>query len=139
MPSQGQLEKIAEQMELHPTAGERWLAEILKKWCAKRDIVWTTHVAMYGCIVDFFFPQFHLAVELDGSYHDLLKDSLRDTRLLENGVKVWRMTNPRTKQELSSLFYKLSAELRYQQNRRPSRKKPGFFTYSQRSYLQEEK
>jgi very-short-patch-repair endonuclease len=68
---------------------------------------------MYGCIVDFYFPQLKLVVELDGSQHDPQKDSQRDARLLKNGVNVIRFANPTNQAELNSIFYRIYSEARY--------------------------
>ena len=46
-------------------------------------------------IVDFFLPDYNVAIEIDVGYHDNIRkdDYLRDKELLKNGVKILRIRN----------------------------------------------
>lgn len=48
-------------------------------------------------IIDFYCPQFHLAIELDGEYHfdeyRIEQDKLRTKHLLNKGIRVLRFEN----------------------------------------------
>src|SRR5258708_7438439 len=95
----------------------------MKKWCQKKDIICVSQIAMHGYIVDFFFPQYGVVVELDGPFHDAKKDSLRDETLLKNGVSVMRFKNPTDRIELNAIFFRVYAEIRYQIGRRKMARK----------------
>lgn len=113
MVSQHRLEELAARLEKNQTPHERWLATHMKRWCDQKDLLCHPQIAMHGYIVDFFFPQLSLAVELDGSQHDPVRDSQRDARLLKNGVQVIRFKNPTSRVELNDIFWRIYAEARY--------------------------
>jgi very-short-patch-repair endonuclease len=76
-----------------------------------------TQIAMHGYIVDFFFPQFNTAIELDGPHHDRKRDAQRDATLLKNGVQVLRFKNPEDKVGLNQIFCRIYSEIRFQSRR----------------------
>lgn len=117
MPSQERLEKFAAYLDRNKPKWEKLLERRLKNWCAKKDIVCVTQIAMHGYIVDFFFPQFNTAVELDGPLHDERRDAQRDAALLKNGVQVLRFKNPEDKVGLNAIYYRIYSEIRYQARR----------------------
>ena len=46
-----------------------------------------------GYIADFYCPAAHVAIEVDGGYHDPLKDAIRDRHLRRTGFLTVRFTN----------------------------------------------
>lgn len=121
---QERLEKFAAYLDRNPTFGEKQVAQWLRKWCQKHDIVWATQIAMHGYIVDFFFPQFSLVVELDGPQHNERRDALRDQKLVSAGLEVMRFPSPATRCDVGQIFFQLSAELRWRDKRRQRRFPP---------------
>jgi len=65
-------------------------------------------------IADFYIPMFGLIIELDGGYHNTIKqeehDSWRDRWFKRHGISVWRMTNEEsfiiTKEDILKQFGK---------------------------------
>lgn len=115
MVSQKRLEEFATHLDKNQTFHEKWLARKMKRWCEKKDLLCHSQIAMHGYIVDFFFPQINLAVELEGSWHRdrLEKDEQRDAHLLKNGVRLIRFPNPRDNVELNQILYRIYAEAGY--------------------------
>src|SRR6267142_3873682 len=113
MVPQNRLEEFAAHLEKNQTRHERWLWKRMRRWCEQRDLLCHPQIAMHGYIVDFYFPQINIAIELDGRQHNIEKDAQRDARLLENGVRVLRFPNPRTNAELNQVFFRIYAEARY--------------------------
>jgi very-short-patch-repair endonuclease len=74
-------------------------------------------------IIDFYCPDSQLAIELDGEYHDDLKqkeyDEERTRELSDVGVQVIRFKNKDVVQNLPSVLQEISLHLRIS----PSRKK----------------
>lgn len=113
--SQKWLEARAAELERNQTYQEKWLGKKMKRWCEKKDLLCHPQITMCGYIVDFFFPQINLAIELDGSHHSLQigKDEQRDAHLLKNGVRLLRFPNPRNNVELNQILYRVYAEAAY--------------------------
>ena len=112
------LEKRAMELERNQTRHERWLNRKMQRWCQQKDLLCHPQIAMHGCIVDFYFPQLNLVVELDGRQHDPQKDAQRDARLLKNGLNVIRFQNPTNQVELNNIFFRLYAEAVYKLKKR---------------------
>ena len=123
MPTQKRLEEFAAYLDRNQTSSEKWLARRMKSWCLKKVIVCVTQIAMHGYIVDFFFPEYAFAVELDGPFHDKKRDQQRDAHLLKNGVQVLRFKNPSNYVELNQIFFRIYSEARYQARRRKGKGK----------------
>jgi len=66
-------------------------------------------------LLDYFFPQLRLAVELDSELHDQEKDKLRDQYLEKIGIKVWRLLNFQKKETQRKDFAKLCEYMRSQE------------------------
>ncbi len=112
------IEKRAAELEGDQTHYEKWVGRALGRWCGKRDILVYPQIALYGYILDFYFPQLGLAIELDGQQHDAEKDAIRDRNLREKGVTVLRFPNPTNSLELNAILFKIAAEARYRENHR---------------------
>ncbi|RZI38533.1 DUF559 domain-containing protein, partial [Herbaspirillum sp. HC18] len=71
---------FAKRMRMSPTAGERRLEKILlglNDGILKGRFT-TQHVVSGDWIVDFYFPEIRLAVEVDGSFHSTVRQKQRD-------------------------------------------------------------
>ena len=62
------------------------------------------HVAL-GYILDFYCPEYRLAVELDGSYHDPARDAQRDQALARWHVTVLRFPTDKPTEEIISAIH----------------------------------
>jgi len=87
-----ELQKRARSMRNDPTEPEKRLWRILSNsqlggYKFRRQAV----IGQY--IVDFLCPRARLIVEVDGDMHDAQADAVRDTRLLNQGYLVLRVTN----------------------------------------------
>ena len=71
------LEKRAMELERNQTRHERWLNRKMQRWCQQKDLLCHPQIAMHGCIVDFYFPQLNLVVELDGKPYPRRKTPAR--------------------------------------------------------------
>lgn len=58
--------------------------------------------------VDFYLPQAFLVIEIDGSQHDAIADSVRDNHLARFGIKTIRISTSEVENENESLQKKLS-------------------------------
>ena len=63
-------------------------------------------------LLDYFFPQLRLAVELDSELHTPEKDRLRDEYLGKLGIKVWRLLNFQKKEVQRKDFRELCKFMR---------------------------
>ena len=63
-------------------------------------------------LLDYYFPDLHLAVELDSDYHDPSKDKLRDMYLERLGIKVYRMDGLHKPSVQKKEFRELTSEMR---------------------------
>lgn len=86
---------FAKQLRENQTPAERCLAEIIRDFNEKQPTRFYQQVIILDYIVDFYFPEARLAVEVDGLIHDSKKeqDEARQKHLEEYGVKVLRFTN----------------------------------------------
>jgi very-short-patch-repair endonuclease len=89
------VEKIsyARNMRVKPTETESILWEILK---GKRlGVKFRRQSIIYGWIVDFYSPEIHLVIEIDGGYHNerIMQDKIRKNKISSIGVKVMRFKN----------------------------------------------
>lgn len=62
--------------------------------------------------LDYYFPEVHLAVELDSDLHDSKKDKIRDEYLKKLGIETFRMTGLDNVSVQKKEFPKLAARLR---------------------------
>ena len=63
-------------------------------------------------LLDYFFPQLRLAVELDSDLHDKERDKLRDEYLGKLGIKVWRLLDFQKKDVQRKNFRELCKYMR---------------------------
>ena len=63
-------------------------------------------------LLDYFFPQLRLAVELDSDLHDKIRDNLRDQYLEKLGIKVWRLLDFQKKTTQRNEFRELCKYMR---------------------------
>jgi very-short-patch-repair endonuclease len=110
--------KFADRLRRQPTKNEALLWHRLKSLRFKWDVEIWRQTVIENYILDFYFPDLYLGVELDGPLHDPEKDSRRDAKLLHRGVRIIRFPNPENKQELTDLIYKISTEVNFQKNRK---------------------
>lgn len=58
---------------------------------------WDAQEVVWGFIPDFYHPEYNLAIEVDGSIHDIeeikQRDQLKERILKNHGVKIIRLTN----------------------------------------------
>jgi len=122
--------QFAIDMRKNPTEAERMLNEGLKAYREsldsrnKRVLQYTMQKARCGYIVDIYFPNSRLAVEVDGGYHNNLKqmgyDARRDYRLKQIGVKTMRFTNKDVIQDVAGVSEKIYKEARRRFTRKAS-------------------
>lgn len=62
--------------------------------------------------LDYYFPELHLAVELDSDLHDSQKDNLRDLYLQKLGITVFRIQDLQKPNIQKSRFKELTALMR---------------------------
>ena len=62
--------------------------------------------------LDYYFPELHLAVELDSDLHDLKKDKLRDAYLGKLGITVFRIQDLQKPNIQKTKFKELTALMR---------------------------
>jgi hypothetical protein len=63
-------------------------------------------------LLDYFFPQLRLAVELDSDLHNKESDKLRDEYLEKLGIKVWRLLDFQKKEVQRKNFRELCKYMR---------------------------
>ena len=87
--------EFAAQMRQKPTLAERALWYRLQK--KQTGFVFHRQSAQRGYILDFYCPKLRLAIEVDGSIHDLPghaeADAKKERVLSDRGIKVLRFTN----------------------------------------------
>lgn len=84
--------EFARKMRYNPTFGEKRLRRIIKN---NTEYKFRRQVVILGYIVDFYFPEFGLIIEVDGKHHEKTKkyDVKRDIILENKGFVVLRVTN----------------------------------------------
>lgn len=107
------LVEFSDKLRKNQTIYERMLWRRLKK--GLRDSPVWRQTVIHGYIVDFYFPDFYLAVELDGKQHDPQKDLQRDKRLFQQGVTVLRFRNPLNNAEVNDIISVVYTELGYRE------------------------
>lgn len=107
------LVEFSDKLRKNQTVYERKLWRRLRK--GLRDSPVWRQTVIHGYIVDFYFPDFYLAIELDGRQHDPAKDLQRDKRLFQQGVTVLRFRNPLNDVEVNDIISTVYAELRYRE------------------------
>ena len=79
--------KLAEKFRNNPTKSEKRLCEML----GAAGISFKFQHVLHGYIADFYFPDRSWIVELDGYWHDIDKDNLRDEALRKKGIRTLRL------------------------------------------------
>lgn len=69
--------------------------------------------------LDYYFPELHLAVELDSDLHSPEKDKIRDSYLEKIGIKVFRMINFQKSSVQKKEFHELTKLMRSLGKRNP--------------------
>jgi very-short-patch-repair endonuclease len=84
---------FAGEMRNHPTAGEAALWQRLQG--KKTGFVFHRQSLQRGYILDFYWPQLKLAIEIDGSIHERQgrADARRERALRQRGITVLRFAN----------------------------------------------
>jgi len=84
--------EFAKQLRENPTSTEYLFAEIIRDFNEKSKTRFYSQVIILGYVVDFYFPEARIAVEIDGSSHVGKErfDEIRQKALEDYGVKVLR-------------------------------------------------
>lgn len=107
--------EFAQALRDNPTLWEKWLWKKLKNGLFGHKF-YRQHIVA-GYITDFCCPTLGLAVELDGSQHDVHRDAQRDAHISSAGITTMRFANPRSQVELNDVYAKVYAESRYRRTR----------------------
>ena len=135
MKTKAERKNFAARMRRNPTNAE-WLLNEELAWLSehsdfyKREMKYTRQELKGHYILDFYFPQSRLAVEVDGAAHNIAKqkayDKKRTEKLNSFGIKVLRFTN----EEIEKNAITASNEIRREVVRRfePKKKKKTNYT-----------
>ena len=122
--SKSHIVKNAERRRANPTKAESELQRILNSLNAGvlRGKFKREHVVSGKWIVDFFFPEIRLAIEVDGSAHNTrvqrAKDRKKDTDCKRFDITVLRLRNSDIFGDRDGLVEKLRAGWRLAKNRK---------------------
>lgn len=85
----------ARQMRDNPTTAEYYLSQLISDFNEKQKTRFYRQVLIQGYIVDFYFPEARLAIEVDGPSHVGKEkyDDERQQRLINYGIDILRFTN----------------------------------------------
>ena len=104
--------KAAEAAErrTRPTPPERCLTEALR---AAGSMKFKREEIILGYVVDFFFPEANVIVEVDGSHHreQIVRDGLRDNVLQANWYRVMRFSASEVINATESVVVKIAAQV----------------------------
>ena len=109
------IEKYANYRRSHPTPAETEFREFLEglNGGALKGRFVREHIISGKWIVDFFFPEIRLAVEIDGSIHlthiQKSKDAMKDADAARFDITVLRLTNAEVAGDKDRLTEKLRA------------------------------
>ena len=98
-PRPGKIQKYAARRRWNPTPAEEKLRRILNdlNGGVLRDRFRREHAILRKWIVDFYFHEIRLAIEVDGSFHrsksQLNRDRRKDADCARSGITVLRITN----------------------------------------------
>lgn len=108
---------FAKKLREAPTKGEAALWSVLEN---HEEMCVSQHV-IRGFIVDFFFPEWNLVVEVDGGVHlnpiQVHKDKIRDSILRSCGYEILRFTNYEAIDKTSLVLQKINEEISAQKKR----------------------
>jgi very-short-patch-repair endonuclease len=101
---------FAAEMRSRPTLAERQLWEHLQR--KQAGVTFHRQSVQRGYILDFYCPRLRLAVEIDGSVHDLQggADARRERALRERGITVLRFKNRDVLDHFSGVMRRILAE-----------------------------
>lgn len=103
--------RFARELRKNPTFCEERLAKSLRAV----GVSFGFNEVVYGFIPDFFFPQAMLAVEVDGSVHDLpevkANDRRKETVFARGGIRILRFTNERVMRDLGAVVREICAAI----------------------------
>lgn len=105
-------EEFAEHLRANPTPTEQAVNVKLQYLVAlpayRKFSDFLTQHYIAGYYLDFYFPQFNAALELDGSFHlqgtAKAHDALRDTALWSAGIAVYRISNSKAVNLLAAVL-----------------------------------
>ena len=105
-----------------PTPPERCLAEALR---AAGSMKFKREEIILGYVVDFFFPEVNVIVEVDGSHHreQIVRDSRRDDVLRANWYRVMRFSASEVINATESVVVKIAAQVELCQKQRRERQR----------------
>ena len=110
------LAKRANEMRRRPTPAEKILRDLLEPLGFRFQVPIIGHTKNGGehpYILDAYYEEARLAVEVDGSAHRSLKgrDRRRDTRLALDGIRTLRFTNGRVLKESGAVLAEIEKAL----------------------------
>ena len=94
----------------NPTPSEQCLQDALN---AEGSLVFQREEEILGYVVDFFFPEANVIVEVDGSHHreQIVRDDLRDNVLRANWYRVMRFSASEVINATESVVVKIAAQV----------------------------
>jgi len=100
---------FAAEMRCRPTGAEYALWQCLKG--KQTGFVFHRQSVQRGYILDFYCPRVKLAIEIDGSVHELQwrSDALKEQALRARGITVVRFGNRETLDDTARVFRKITA------------------------------
>ncbi len=96
------------------TPAERRFSDILTEIKSRHSF--RCQQVLFGYIIDFYAPQYMLAIEIDGGYHDnpdqIKKDTIRTVKLNNKGISVLRFTNKEVLRDPKRVMFLTQEKLR---------------------------
>jgi very-short-patch-repair endonuclease len=88
------VEEFAKQLRENPTSTEYLFSELIRDFNENNKTRYYSQVIISGYVVDFYFPEARIAVEIDGSSHIGKErfDEIRQKAIEDRGVKVLRFS-----------------------------------------------
>lgn len=100
---------FARKLRLNQTPAEKMLWAAIRK--RTLGVKFRRQSLIFGWIVDFYCPELHLIVEVDGSQHDPVNDRKRDRILFGKGFTTLRFQNRQIFDGLNDVISSLSQKI----------------------------
>lgn len=109
---------VADSLREQQTPSERRLGGALR---GSKLPAFNAQVPLHGYVVDFYFANAMVAIEVDGAVHHarVTADRLRDDALAANGIMVLRFTNSRVDRDLGNVIAEIKKAVARRRNRAP--------------------
>ncbi len=119
---------FARGMRANPTGAEACLWERIRK--NKIGYRFQRQIALWGFIVDFYCPIARLAIEVDGSAHELVdvaeNDEVKEVALSQHNIGLLRFTNEEVENSMPVVLRDIKRECDYRMQRETPLKGFGF-------------